>query len=159
MNTKIILNSKDRVNPLTSANDCEFYINWGSILDDGKYNVKYSICKQIRVALTFSQLLINKPPWARYNASSFNATTQVLSDLTGNGRNATCVSCVISTQLQAINGSSVPMTSVTGSAGASSIQNPVGSCPANHTICFITRYRGAIATQKTILKNEVGDYF
>ena len=82
-----------------------------------------------------------------------------MTDLTGNGRNATCVSCVISTQLHAINGSGSLMTRVTGSAGSSSIQFPVGSCPANHTMCFITRYRGAAATQKTILKNEVGGYF
>jgi Concanavalin A-like lectin/glucanases superfamily len=52
MNTKIILNSKDRVNPLTSANNCEFYIDWGSILDDGEYRVKYSICKTLPFVFT-----------------------------------------------------------------------------------------------------------
>jgi Concanavalin A-like lectin/glucanases superfamily len=52
MNTKIILNSNSRVNPLTSANNCEFYIDWGSILDDGEYRVKYSICKTLPFVFT-----------------------------------------------------------------------------------------------------------
>lgn len=47
MSIKILLNSKDRVNSATSANDCEFRVNWGSILDDGKYRLSYSICKQL----------------------------------------------------------------------------------------------------------------
>lgn len=160
MTTKIILQSKNRVNPLTSANDCEFYINWGSILDEGKYKVNYSICKTIKQPPTFDQLLVNKPPWARYDVTGFNVGTQILSDLTGNGRNATCISCAVSTQVSAINGSGVPITSVTGSAGSSSIQFPVGSIPSgNFTICGITRYRGAVATQKRILVSDQGAYF
>lgn len=159
MTTKIILKSTDRVNPLTSANECEFYIDWGSILDDGKYRVKYSICKTIKPIPTFQQLLVNKPPWARYDASSLNATTQILTDLTGNGRNATCSSCFIATQVSPANGSGVLMTSICGSAGAGKIQFPIGSCPQNHTICFISRYRGALATQKKILVSDQGAYF
>jgi Concanavalin A-like lectin/glucanases superfamily len=50
--TKIILHSKNRVNNRTSANDSQFYIDWGSILDDGEYRVTYSICKNILPPLT-----------------------------------------------------------------------------------------------------------
>lgn len=46
MNT-IILKSRDRINNTTTANDAQFYIDWGSILEDGKYRVSYSICKQL----------------------------------------------------------------------------------------------------------------
>ena len=46
MNT-IILKSSDRVNNTTTANNAEFYIDWGNILEDGEYKVKYSICKQL----------------------------------------------------------------------------------------------------------------
>jgi hypothetical protein len=44
----VLLNSNDRMNKLTSANDAEFCIDWGSILNEGKYRVKYSICKQLK---------------------------------------------------------------------------------------------------------------
>ena len=159
MSVKIILNSKDRVNRATSANDCEYYINWGSILDEGKYRVNYSICKQIFIPpLTFSQLLINKPPWARYDASSLDATTQILSDLTPNGRNAVCSGVVVSTQLSAINGSGALLSGLTGSI-TSTIQFPVGSVPPVHTICFITRYRTALANRKRILVTELNHFF
>ena len=160
MTTKIVLKSTDRVNTSTSANECEFNIDWGSILDEGKYRVKYSICKTIKQPPTFNQLLVNKPPWARYDVTGFNVGTQILFDLTGNGRNATCVSCAVSTQISVSNGSGALITSVTGSAGSSSIQFPVGSIPSgNFTICGITRYRGAVATQKRVLVSDQGAYF
>lgn len=155
----IILKSTERIDALTSsANDCQYYFNWGAVLDEGKYRVKYSICKTIKDKLTLSKIIQNKPLWARYDATGLNVGTQILSDLTGNGRNATCVSCVVSTQLSAINGSGVLMTSITGSAGTGKIQFPVGSIPAVHTICGITRYRGALATQKRILVSDQGDF-
>ena len=44
----IILKSTDRINNRTTANDAQFYIDWGSILEDGKYRVNYSICKQLK---------------------------------------------------------------------------------------------------------------
>ena len=44
----IILKSTDRINNRTTANDAQFYIDWGSILEDGKYLVNYSICKQLK---------------------------------------------------------------------------------------------------------------
>lgn len=47
MNT-IILNSRNRVDTTTTANHAQFYIDWSSILEQGKYRVKYSICKQLK---------------------------------------------------------------------------------------------------------------
>ena len=44
----IILKSTDRINNATTANDAQFYIDWGSILEEGKYRVNYSICKQLK---------------------------------------------------------------------------------------------------------------
>ena len=46
MNT-IILNSRNRVDTTTTANHAQFYIDWSSILEQGRYRVKYSICKQL----------------------------------------------------------------------------------------------------------------
>ena len=157
---KIILNSKDRIDSTSSANDCQFYFDWSTALEEGHYHVKYSICKQIKVIPipTFQQLLVNNPPWARYDVTGFNATTQILSDLTGNGRNATCTNAFIATQINIINGSGTRLTSIVGPPNAT-VQFPVGSVPAVHTICFITRYRGTTANQKRILVNDFGNYF
>jgi hypothetical protein len=70
MSIKILLNSKDRVNSATSANDCEFRVNWGAILDDGKYRVSYSICKQIKP--------ITEIPWVfRVQSSTLIVPTTV----------------------------------------------------------------------------------
>ena len=44
----IILKSTDRINNTTTANDAQFYIDWGSILEDGKDLVNYSICKHLK---------------------------------------------------------------------------------------------------------------
>lgn len=72
MSIKIILNSKDRVNNATSANDCEFRINWGAILDDAKYRVSYSICKQLIIPV------IPEIPWTfRVKSSTLTVPTTV----------------------------------------------------------------------------------
>ena len=158
---KIILNSKDRIDSTSSANDCQFNFDWSTALEEGHYHVKYSICKQLKALPaipTFQQLLVNKPPWSRYDVTSFNQTTQILSDLTGNGRNATCTNAFIATQINIINGSGTRLTSIVGPPNAT-VQFPVGSLPPVHTLCFITRYRGTIANQKRILVNDLGNYF
>jgi hypothetical protein len=49
----VLLNSYDRVNKLTSANNAEFQIDWGSILQEGKYRVKYSIVKSISIRIPY----------------------------------------------------------------------------------------------------------
>ena len=43
----IILNSRNMVDTTTTSNNAQFYIDWSSILKEGKYRVKYSICKQL----------------------------------------------------------------------------------------------------------------
>lgn len=53
MYKSLILKSKDRINKVASANDAEFYIDWGSILPDGKYRVNYSICKSIDIRIPY----------------------------------------------------------------------------------------------------------
>ena len=43
----IILKSTDRINKTITANNAEFYLDW-SVLEEGRYKVTYSICKQIK---------------------------------------------------------------------------------------------------------------
>lgn len=43
----IILKSTDRINNTITANNAEFYLDW-SVLEEGRYKVTYSICKQIK---------------------------------------------------------------------------------------------------------------
>ncbi len=158
MTYTLILKSNERINKnKTTANNCEFYFDW-SLLNEGNYKVKYSIYKQLFIPLTFTQLLINKPPWARYNPTSFNATTQIWNDLTPNGRNAVCSGVVLTAQPAIANGSGAILTGLTGSV-TGTIQFPVGSVPPTHTLCFITRYRTALANRKRILVTDQGAYF
>ena len=66
----IILNSRNRVNTTTTANHAQFYIDWSSILKEGKYRVKYSICKQ---------LLPAQIPWT-FRVKSLTATVPLIVD-------------------------------------------------------------------------------
>ena len=67
----IILKSTDRINNRTTANDAQFYIDWGSILEDGKYRVNYSICKQLKP-------VIPEIPWVfRVQSSTLTVPTTV----------------------------------------------------------------------------------
>jgi hypothetical protein len=85
MSIKILLNSKDRVNSATSANDCEFRVNWGAILDDGKYRVSYSICKQLKPEI----------PWVfRVNSSTLVVPTTV-DGITLSNRNVSMINDTI----------------------------------------------------------------
>ena len=66
----IILNSRNRVNTTTTANHAQFYIDWSSILKEGKYRVKYSICKQSLTA---------QIPWL-FRVKSLTATVPLIVD-------------------------------------------------------------------------------
>ena len=88
MSIKIILNSKDRVNNATSANDCEFRINWGAILDDGKYRVSYSICKQLIP-------VIPEIPWVFRVQSSTLAVPTTVDGITLNNTNVSMINDAI----------------------------------------------------------------
>jgi hypothetical protein len=67
----IILKSSDRINNTTTANDAQFYIDWGSIMEDGKYRVNYSICKQLKP-------VIPEIPWTfRVKSSTLTVPTTV----------------------------------------------------------------------------------
>jgi hypothetical protein len=41
------------MNKLSSANEAEFRIDWGSILSEGKYRVKYSILKSVSIRIPY----------------------------------------------------------------------------------------------------------
>ena len=66
----IILNSRNRVDTTTTANNAQFYIDWSSILKEGKYRVKYSICKQSLTA---------QIPWL-FRVKSLTATVPLIVD-------------------------------------------------------------------------------
>lgn len=97
----------------------------------------------------YTALLASKPPWAQYNASSYNSSTKTLTDLTGNGRNATA-STNVTVGSGSGNGASASISYLSGTASDYLIF-PAGSIPANFTICEITRY--TTATKNRILQS------
>ena len=135
----LILNSNNRVNKaITNENDCEYYFDW-STLQEGKYKLTYSISKIFLTPSTaFETLISTKIPWGMYKAGSYNSTTQLLTDLSGNGRDAVCGGVTLVSSL-AGNGNNVPIPALTGPA-ISNIIWPPGSIPTNYTICGLTRY-------------------
>ena len=83
-------------------------------------------------------LLINKPPWGRYNASNFVGTQ--LTDITGNGRHGLMSASVTSGSASG-NGATASINSIGGGTTAT-LLFPTGSIPAPYTICSISRYTG-----------------
>lgn len=130
----IILNSKNRFDKdNTSPNDCEYLFDWG-ILADEKYKMTYSLSKYpLPILLTaFQQLMITKRPWGKY---STQLSGNSLLDESGNGRHATTLNVSV------IN-SSLGGSSCLSGIKTSTIIYPVGSIPANYSICCLTRYSG-----------------
>ena len=110
----------------------------------GKLSSIKSYKSSSKSALSFAQLLINKPAWAQYSASSWSGTT--LTDLTTNGRNATTSG--VSQSTASGNGATATISYLAGTT-SNSIQFPTGSQPSTYTIALIDRY---VATnQKRIL--------
>jgi hypothetical protein len=88
----------------------------------------------------YQQLLIDKKPWGRYSAESWNGTT--LPELGGNtSRNAT-TSAILASGKKSGNGAYQPIHYLTGNKN-SSIKFTYGSIPVKFTVCSITRYNGA----------------
>jgi hypothetical protein len=107
---------------------------------------------------TLAQLLTSVPPWAKYRGASY--ANNVLPDESGNGRNAICTSCSLSSTTG--NGSgTIPLSICKGVStvkGSSTIIFPVGSIPqGNYTIAFITRYSGG--TTNRILCGNLGQNY
>ena len=92
----------------------------------------------VPVALSaYRQLLVNKPPWGRYDASQWSGTT--LPEVGGNTtRNATTSGTFTKGSL-AGNGASAAIAYLAGSA-TSKITWTDGSIPTTFTICSIARY-------------------
>ena len=92
------------------------------------------------IIINFSTLINNKKPWGFYSAEKWNSSTNILTELTGTGRNAT-TSGVIQVY-SSDNGAVSSITYLTG-LSTSTITFPAGSIPAQFTICSLTRYNGS----------------
>ena len=77
--------------------------------------------------------------WAAYSAEKWISATNILPDLTGNGRNATTSGVTYSTGTG--NGATATVAYLSGNTG-STINWPAGSVPANFSICTLSRYTG-----------------
>jgi hypothetical protein len=96
---------------------------------------------------TTSPLTVNMLPnfsgmpalWAAYSAEAWVSSTNVLPDLTGNGRNATTTGVTYGTASG--NGASGTVAYLNGTT-TSKIDWPSGSVPSTFTICSLTRYTG-----------------
>ena len=99
-------------------------------------NVRTSKLTGLTGLTAFQTLLINKPAWGQYSASSWSGTT--LTDLTGNGRNAT-TSANMALGSTTGNGATSTITSI-GGTRTGTISWPVGSLPTTYCIASLTRY-------------------
>jgi hypothetical protein len=77
--------------------------------------------------------------WAAYSAEKWVSATNVLPDLTGNGRDATTTGVTYGTASG--NGASGTIAYLDGTT-ASKVDWPSGSIPSTFTICSLTRYTG-----------------
>lgn len=101
---------------------------------------------------SFQTLLVNKPPWGRYSASSWSGTT--LTDLTTNGRNATTSG--VSSGTASGNGSTASIAFLSGST-SNTIIWPAGSIPSTFTIASLTRYATS-GTKRRILCGDTVNF-
>lgn len=93
--------------------------------------------KLVSTSTAFQTLLNAKPPWGQYSAASWNSTTNKLTDLTGQGRDATTTGVLSGCATG--NGATASIAYVSGTT-TSTITWPTGSIPATFTICTISRY-------------------
>ena len=98
---------------------------------------------------TLASILLNKPPWARYSASSWSGTT--LSDLTGNARHATTSGVALGSTTG--NGCSGTITSIGGTT-TTTIAFPTGSIPTTFTIASLSRYGTTGSTNRVLCNNS-----
>ena len=87
----------------------------------------------------FASLLKTKTPWGIYAAESYS--NNVLYELRGNGRNATCSGVTLTNGIGY--GATADIPYIYGTT-TSKITWPNGSIPTNFTVCSITRYTGGI---------------
>ena len=77
----IILKSTDRINKTITANNAEFYLDW-SVLEEGRYKVTYSICKQIKSVVI---------PWVFRVKSTTTVVPTTVDGITLNNTNVTII--------------------------------------------------------------------
>ena len=101
----------------------------------------------------FQQLLIEKPPFGKYNASSWVQGTLTLIDETGNLRHGVGVGAGLNQASASGNGATAVIPYIDG-LNTDTMTWAVGTIPANHTICFITRYSSSTLNQERILTSD-----
>jgi hypothetical protein len=150
MSYTVVINSNERANPNDSANNAIYNFNW-DVLPESEYEVDWKLQK-IYPLTPFKTLLINKPPWGQYSASSWSGT--VLTDITKNGHNATTSG--VSSGSASGNGSTVSIPYIKGTT-TSTILFPTGSIPTTFTIASITRYE-TTGNKERILTSTAGNW-
>ena len=102
---------------------------------------------------SFEQLLVNKSPWGKYSASSWNSGTNILTDLTGNGRNATTTN--VSSGTASGNGATASIPYIGGTT-TGTVLWPTSSIGSTFTLATITRYSGT--TKGRVLHGVVSNW-
>ena len=148
MSYSLIIKSTNRAASSASVNDATYNFDW-SAFEEGKYKVSWNIYKlPVAVVTPFQTLIATKAMWGQYSAASWVSGTNTLTDLTGNGRNATTANLTSGTA--AGNGATASIAYLAGTT-TGTILWPAGSVPAVYTICSITRYANAAANQQRLL--------
>jgi len=93
-------------------------------------------------------LLVTHPAYGAYSAAAFDGTT--LTDVSGNGRDATVTAGSVSVRTVSANGASNGATVLAGDTSAKVLW-PVGIIPATFTVCSVTRCDDAGSSCKRIL--------
>jgi hypothetical protein len=96
----------------------------------------------------YKQLIADIPPYGIYSADSWNSSTNTLTDLTGNGHNATTSSVTFGTETG--NGALASISYLSGTT-VSGITWPQDSISKTFTICSLTRYASATTNANRIL--------
>ena len=144
----LILNSNNRVDKAnTNSNNCEYNFDWGAVIPEGKYKLTYSLSRFTTPLTPFQQLINDKRPWGKYSPSSYY--NNVWNDESLNNRHATCSGIV--PKITVGKGASSPLgVNCLSGTIASSIIWPLGSIPANYTMCVVSRYSEITNTQRVL---------
>jgi len=96
----------------------------------------------------YTQLLKLKIPWAIYDASKIDSTTQYLEDILGRTVRKAIISGSYTKKLDGV------ISYIEGTINTA-ISFPLGSCPRNQfTICAITKYASPTANRKRVLNGK-----
>ncbi len=136
----------------TVKNDMSTYYNLASTCSGNK--IQNNIClPNSCLPITLDNILKTIPAWGMYSAETWNSSTNILPDLTGNKRDATTKNVIFNSGKG--NGALGNIKYLSGYK-TSSILWPTGSIPANFTICSVTRYKGT--SNNRILQSVKGNW-